>query len=138
MDPKLKTALAIAIGAVIGVTVFGGALASHALVRAVVTGAPAHASQAMECPQGGQYGAPQPFGGCPGDAGCSGDACPEGQRPMMGERGGCPQGGPEGCPQADAGACPQGGPADCPQGTPGDCPQEGACPGATDSVTSES
>ena len=36
MNPKFKTALAVVAGVVIGMTLFGGALASHALVRAVV------------------------------------------------------------------------------------------------------
>ena len=118
MDPKLKTVLVLAAGAVIGVTLFGGALASHALVRAVVTGTPAHAGQAMPGPRGGQMGAPLPFGGCQGDEGCGSGACPEGQRPMMDPRGGCPQG--------DAGACPQGAPGACP---------DGGCPTTGDTTT---
>ena len=117
MNPKFKTALAVVAGVVIGMTLFGGALASHALVRAVVAGTPAHADQAMPGPRGGQMGVPQPFGGCQGDEGCGSGACPEGQRPMMDPRGGCPSG-----QQGDMGACPDG----------------GVCPGATDGTTSES
>ena len=140
MDPKHKIVVAVAAGVVIGLTLFGGALASHALVRAVATGAPAHASQAMPGPRGGQMGAPQACGACPngeacaegarpdcgacdeggacqGDEVCGNGACPEGQRPMMDPRGGCPNG-----EQGGMGGCPDGGP----------------CPDVTDGPTTES
>jgi hypothetical protein len=129
MDPKLKTVLAVVVGVVIGMTLLGGAFASHAVMRTVAFGAAANqgygmmdqrqgfdAGQGMMGPRGGQYGAPDAFGGCPNGEVCPGGTCPDAGQGMMGPRGGYQRG-----PQDGTGVCPNG----------------GACPSVTEDATTE-
>lgn len=131
MDPKLKTALAVVVGVVIGVTLLGGALAAHAVVGAVAfAGGSANQGygmmgqrqgfddrQGMMGPRGGQFDAPEAFGACPNGDVCPGGTCPDAGQGMMGPRGGYQRG-----PQDGTGLCPNG----------------EACPSVTDDVTTES
>ena len=120
MDPKLKTALAVIVGVVIGVTLLGGAFASHAVMRTVAFGGAANQGYGMMTPRqgfdegpsmmdprGGQYRAPEAFGGCPNGDVCPDGTCPDAGQGMMGPRGGYQRG-----PQDGTGVCPNG--AVCP------------------------
>jgi len=130
MDPKLKTALAVVVGIVIGVTLLGGAFASHAVMRTVAFGGAANQgysmmgqrpgvddSRGMMGPRGGQFDAPQAYGTCPNGDVCPDGTCPDAGQGMMGPRGGNQRG-----PQDGTGVCPNG----------------EACPGVTDDATTES
>ncbi len=130
MDPKLKTALAVIVGIVIGVTLLGGAFASHAVMRTVAFGGAANQGYGMMTPRqgfddgrgmmgplGGQNGAPEAFGGCPNNGGCPGGVCPDPGQGLMGPRGGYQRG-----PQDGTGVCPNG----------------GVCPNVSDAPASES
>ncbi len=113
MNPRLKTALAVAAGVLIGMTLFGGALASHALVRAVVTGSPAAARHSLPGARVDGFRAPESLGERPADGSRFGGACPDDRRPMMDPRDGCTPvepGDTQECP--DCGDCP-----DTPEGT---------------------
>jgi hypothetical protein len=82
MDQRLKTVLAVVVGVVIGVTLLGGAFASHAVMRTVAFGGAANQGYGMMGPRQGF------------DAG----------QGMMGPRGGYQCG-----PQDGTGVCPNGG-----------------------------
>ncbi|MDO8846793.1 MAG: hypothetical protein Q7W51_00185 [Coriobacteriia bacterium] len=139
MDSKMKTALAVIVGVVIGVTLLGSAIALPAAFHAI-----AFRSNAVGVTDGygmmGQQRAEDAYG-------------------MMGPRGQVPQGdygtmGPRGgqAPQWDGGVCPDGsagpngapgmmgprGNQSGPQDGTGVCPNGGICPNTTDVPTSES
>lgn len=143
MDPKMKTALAVIVGVVIGVTLLGSAIAIPAAFHAM-----AFRSNAVGVTEGygmmGQQRAEDAYG-MMGPRG----QVPQGDYGMMGPRGGqAPQGGvcPDGsdCPNGAPGMMgprgnqsgPQDGTGVCPNGEV--CPNGGICPNTTDVPASES
>ena len=144
MDPKLKTALAVVTGVVIGVTLLGGAFATHAVIGNVAfgRGAVTQGYGMMGLRQGfdgargmmgqrSESGTSESYGECPNGGAYSEAGCSRAGQGMMGQGGAC-QG-------AGQGMMGQRGGSQCgPQDGTGNCPNGGVCPNVTDGATAES